>query len=147
VLNAQEHSLDQHVHGEVVVVDGGRFEWAERTAESGVVEHDVEGAPSSDSLVDCGCDLFLLRHVDFEEVSAVGTQLIDDGLTLLLVHVGDKHVGTLIDEQASCLGTDAARRSRDDGRASFKSHVFPPGVKVRVVSASEQLGKRAERAT
>ncbi len=128
MLDPQEHALQQDVHGEVVVGDGGRLDRAERAAEAGVVEQHVDAAEAIRRLGHHGGDVLLLGDIRPQEGGG-RAQLGRQRVALGLIEIGDQHLGALLDEATNGAGADAARATRDRGDLALESvHVLPPGV-------------------
>jgi hypothetical protein len=145
VLQPEEDALQQDVHREVVVGDGGGLDRAERATEAGVVEEHVEATEAVGRLGHHGGDVLLLGDIGPQERGGraeVGRQC----LTLGLIEIGDQHLGALVDEATNGAGADAARASRDRGDLAREPvHVLPPGVECRPSSARGQILQQFRR--
>ena len=85
----------------------------ERAADAGVVEHDVEAAEAVDRVVDQLLHLLGVAHVGALEGGGLA-ELTGELAAVLLVDVGDHHLGPLRDQQLRSRVTDAAGAARHD---------------------------------
>ena len=85
--------------------------------ERGVVHGDIEAAVLLDRGGDHGLDLLALRDVDLDErgFAAIGDDVVDDGLALLLVEVGDDDLRAGLGEEAGRGLAHALCSAGDDG--------------------------------
>ena len=143
VLDAQEHALEQHVHGHVVLVGRRLVQRPHGPAEPGVVVQHVEAAPLGDGVGDGALELLLLGDVHPAEVDGVA-QFGGEAGGHVLLQVGDHHLGALGHEQAHGGGTDAAGPTRDEG--DLPVELAHPRLPLRVPGrSSPYLGARTER--
>jgi hypothetical protein len=125
VLHAEEHALEQHIHGEVVV-GRGRLDGTQGAAEACVVEEHVDPPETIDGLGHHGGDVFLLGHIGPQECG-VGAEFRRQRVAFPLIEIGDQNLGALLDEATNGPRADTTRATGDRGDLALEAaHVFPP---------------------